>query len=770
MATPRNETVRRGSKSPPGERGQSAARSAAIVIAVVGYLLLFFLAPIPEFKSAERPAGISRGELLANEILLVDEVVLGRRQADGSRAPDGWFGYPPAFALGDRLRVLVPAVIMFSLCGLAGWLLLGVLRVDCGFCALEVIFFSCTGGCSAVSLYTFAVGIAGGLHNRWLFLAPAGAVVLAGAYRLSRQAVAVRDRRPQELPSRADDDKARQQFPQNPAGAALQDETRNMRRWLWWGVPFTLAIVLGGTLTPFEFDVLEYHLQVPKEFYRQGHIGFLPHNVYGNMPLGAEMLSLAAMATLGNWWFGALVGKAMIALAAPLAAVGLLAAGRRFVDTTTGVVAALVYISIPWVARVSSLGLIEGVSALYLWGTVYAVLLWWRGERQDRLPRLLLAGLLAGSAAACKYPNVLFVLVPATVVVAIRSWRTAGDQNSDDAGPIASSRPRLFERLIPTACFLFAASVACGPWYAKNWILTGNPVYPLAYSIFDGRTRTENLDAQWSRAHRPPGYRPGQLLDSVANIAWRSSWLSPLVLPLAILGAMGTYYRRIAVGLAAYALIFLSMWWLFTHRIDRFWVPLDPVLAFLAGMSISRGAAVRWQWPAKALVGGGLSVNLLLILAGGGGDTSYFVSLQRLLNDPARIHYWHRYLNQHVAEDEVVLTIGDATVFDLKMPVLYSTVFDGVLFEELMKGRTAAERRQELAEHNVAYVAVDWTEIARYRSPGNYGFTDYIQPELFEELVREHVLDPPLRCQDPSVKSVGYEVFPVHDASTSGKQ
>ena len=48
----------------------------------------------------------------------------------------------------------------------------------------------------------------------------------------------------------------------------------------------------------------EYHLQAPKEFYESGGVHSLEHNVYGNMPLGTEMLALAAMSTLGNWWRG----------------------------------------------------------------------------------------------------------------------------------------------------------------------------------------------------------------------------------------------------------------------------------------------------------------------------------------------------------------------------------------------------------------------------------------------------------------------------------
>ena len=71
-------------------------------------------------------------------------------------------------------------------------------------------------------------------------------------------------------------------------------------------------LVAGSLLPPWEFDVLEYHLQVPKEWLRSGRIAFLPHNVYGNMPLGAEMHALLAMVSIGGddgWWRGAMVGK-----------------------------------------------------------------------------------------------------------------------------------------------------------------------------------------------------------------------------------------------------------------------------------------------------------------------------------------------------------------------------------------------------------------------------------------------------------------------------
>ncbi len=57
-------------------------------------------------------------------------------------------------------------------------------------------------------------------------------------------------------------------------------------RWLWLAAPFLGALVLSAMMPPFDFDVREYHLQAPKEFYQAGKIGFLPHNVYANMPFG----------------------------------------------------------------------------------------------------------------------------------------------------------------------------------------------------------------------------------------------------------------------------------------------------------------------------------------------------------------------------------------------------------------------------------------------------------------------------------------------------
>ena len=80
---------------------------------------------------------------------------------------------------------------------------------------------------------------------------------------------------------------------------------------------------------------------------------------------------------------------------------------------------------------------------------------------------------------------------------------------------------------------MFAAAVllGCGLWLAKNWTLAGNPVYPLLYGVFGGRTLTPEKSEMWRHVHQPAGLT----LSALAADSWRvligSDWLSRPALP-----------------------------------------------------------------------------------------------------------------------------------------------------------------------------------------------------------------------------------------------
>ena len=190
--------------------------------------------------------------------------------------------------------------------------------------------------------------------------------------------------------------------------------------------------------------------------------------------------------------------------------------------------------------------------------------------------------------------------------------------------------------------------------------------------------------------------------------------------------------------LLAYVGFVIAVWWLCTHRIDRFWIPVLPVLALLAGVGASWSSQRWWRWLLAGLLVVGSGANFLVASMGPGN--AWFVSLARLRDDPDRVEPWHRYFNAHLTRGRL-LTVGDAAVFDLTVPVLYNTCFDDCRFEQMVKGKTPGEVRAALAAAEVSYVYVHWGEIARYRNTG-YGFAEFVQPAVFDRLVAQGVLDP----------------------------
>lgn len=705
------------SRSRAGTAVAGAGAVGAFLAATAIYFVAFYGVELPEL-AAQPGAPWHRFNFL--HLLLVPEVWI-----------EGWFGADGAWQISDRVLILSLALVIWGVAGALGWLVLQRTRIAVRLDALEQFAYSTGVGVSLVSLYTLCVGLAGGLSARWmLFVVPGVLVVLA--------AVVVAWRRGSE-------------------GRSVEHATNAdwpSVRWLWWGLPFVAVIVLGGMLPPIEFDVREYHLESAKEFYLANRITFLPHNVYANMPLGAEMLSLLAMVLTDDWYLGGLVGKTTIALYTPLTALALFAFGRRWFSTGAGVVAALVFISTPWIALVATSGLIEGASTFFWLLAIDAMLRWRKhcaedASADDASRWILLAGFLSGSAVAVKYPAVLFVVVPFAgwIVFAerVRCWR-------------------------PLGLFTLAVIVACGPWFAKNWALAGNPTYPLLYSVFGGATRTAEEDRQWSEAHDPPSFAPGDVVERIGQIALRSTWLSPLVLPLVVAALVWRLRMWPVAPLAIYVAFVFVAWWLFTHRIDRFWLPVLPVAALLAGAGATWSCAPIWRRSMALLLVVGLVANFVVITSGACGDNSYFAPLAELRAEPHRLPPWIAYLNEHRKSGQGVLSVGDAAVFDLEPRVVYNTAFDDNQFERFVRERYE-EKSDEALSHlhaelssEFAFVYVNWGEIARYRSPGNYGYSEFVQPEVFQFLVERKILAPPV----PGFAEARVEIYPVLPSPSDG--
>lgn len=539
---------------------------------------------------------------------------------------------------------------------------------------------------------------------------------------------------------------------------------------------FFFLYLLAGTIPPYEYDMLEYHAEAAREIFETGRITFCPFNVYLNMPLGSEMFYLAGILLTpsgdGNQpdalCLGVTSGKFFLAFVPIFCAFGAALFTEKLSYSQRdhkliSFAAALSVLAIPEIFQVSANGLIDILPGLTVLGAVYTVFL--SLKKTTPPPRqyffLFLSGLFAGFSAACKYTAIPFITLPIAVGTII----------------LFSIR---FQRSVMTVFTLFssAALISGGGWYLKNLLLTGNPFYPLTYSIFGDRTGTWDAakNARWITAHTSHSFHVVDLLADMGRLV-TDNFSSVLLLFMCIFFLhffVKIYLRRenLSVSLLAlYILFFFLLWWFSTHRLSRFLVPILPIAAILvtifwfrgykaAGTRILRGGYIL-LWILIAFYS--LSLNLV-------STPGILVSIRSLSTDPERygtaIMISREFANEKCS-DSTLLLVGEARAFAFRSsPILYNTCWDNSRLSELLPqkdgssrwGWTDEEQRQIIAsfhEKRVKSILVDYNEIHRFTSEGNYGLTDsrFAEPALFESLVHCGILKPISLSEDiPNIK------------------
>jgi hypothetical protein len=705
--------------TPPTSMSTQRSWKTAIILIVIAFLEMAWLGwcltiPLPNYQAHE----ITRGFFLSRALPQVVPGTTFRQSFLGK----GLSELSQVENLPQRIPiVLVAALIAGAAIGI-GDTIIRLLRVRQGTRLAERVALAYGVGTAILGVLAMLAGRMGWL-DPWFIRASLAALAILPVFRFVAQRFG----------------RAAPAGPSIGAGptvsAAWENESHEKRssdRLAWLFVlliaPFVLITLLGSMLPATDFDVLEYHLQGPKEYYQAGRIQFLPHNVYTNMPFDVEMLHLLGMAVMADWWWGALPGQLLVALFGPAAAVLIYATGAR-VSTRAGWLAALVYLSTPWIYRIGVIAYVEGPLLFYHAALVWAGLAGPPTGEKGAGRSWMLLGLLAGGAMGCKYTALISAVIPFGLLAAGDCWRR--------------------RTLRPLLAYALGWGIVMAPWLLRNVADTGDPVYPLGYRIFHGRNWDEARQVQWQNAHGPHPISWKELAVSIVDVAGRSDWQSPLYLALAPLSLLRPGSRRMSWFLWAYAAYIFATWWLLTHRLDRFWLPILPILAILAGL----GADWIRHWGWMALLAVILAISLITNLAyessALAGFNEWTGDIPLLRHDlPARLNRPLASLDQKLPRDSRVLLVGQAAVFHVSCPIVYNTVFNPETIEVLAKGKDLAGLRVALRERGLTHIYVDWKEIERHREPGGYGFTDFVTRGRFAGWVAAGLLDRPVAYGD----------------------
>ncbi|MDO5580962.1 MAG: hypothetical protein Q4G69_07485 [Planctomycetia bacterium] len=688
--------------------------SLALTVLICSVLLLFFF-----FFTPQGWGGVPGARLIFCSILFSPEMILSTL-----------FGNLPVPNEADiRFRVILGKWIAILAAYGTGMMLLRTTRTQYVFTREERLFFALFSG---FTLWIFLLGLGAviGKNGFFMFGSFFGLrlcsfiAMLGGLGELWLEIRSIaRSRKKGRLPGK------------NGFGRFLSGSG------LVFLVLFVLLYTFGSLIPTSEYDMLEYHLQGPREIWESGQLSFSPHNVYLNMPLGTEMLYFWGGLFLGEGYDRILIGKELVAFLAPLTALGLFAFSRHFFRSTgAGLLAALVYLAFIGNYQIFSIGLNDGALGLYLFGSLYAYLLY----RKTKFSVLLLfCALGSGTAIAIKYTGVVFVLLPILLILIVEKGRERLRK--------AINTRRFFREI---AIFLGISVLIGGIWYLKNFEATGNPVYPLCWNFFGDSTGnwTEAINTRWIAAHSSD-LKIGSFCKRLADFLLRDDpeyFASPFTIILIPLfaGSLILWKKKkkeerfLFLFLTVYTILFVVLWGFGTHRLLRFLLPVVPLLVLLF--------VLGYQWifePEKnrkifitffLLIGISLIYSFMVSFA---HQRDYLAPTSAVRNDPERFTDWAVWFNRQKDPGGKLLLIGEAQAFRYQVPLIYSTCWNHSPLMKIVKSGDTSRIKKKFAEDQIKWILVNESELERFRSPGNYGFTDSeIGPDLFRFLEQKGII------------------------------
>ncbi len=511
---------------------------------------------------------------------------------------------------------------------------------------LERLTFSAGLGLALFSLLTLGLGMAGLLYG-WLFWV----LLLGGGLALWREFLDL--------------------------GQALRKAPwpRPMGRWstiLSLFVIATLILTLIMTLLPpTEWDSLVYHLVGPDRYLQAHRLTYDFDNYYLFFPSFVEMLFTAGMALKGD------VVPRLLHFGYLLLTLGALGAFvARFWEGRLGLLAAALFLSIPTAVQIASWSYVDLALTFYSLAALYALLAWLdpEGDRGRPSGWLIVAGVFAGACLSIKYTGGVTLLILGAVLL----WSLVRRR--------VSVRHALLGGLVAGGLALLVAA----PWYIKNAIVAGNPIYPLVW----GGREWNDIATRWLLGI---GQRMSTLdllavpwtltvLGMQGTVAYDATF-SPLflvLLPLLIIvprraRGLGALLMAAAVGYLFWVLSSAAAYGTFVLQ-GRLLLPIFAPLSLLCAYSLD--GLSTWDRPSfslqrvlKIITALTLSLGLLsqALLTISHNPWPYLVGFQSRADYleshiPQQLQQTFSYLNENLDPSDKVLFVWELRSYGLEIP------------------------------------------------------------------------------------------------------
>jgi len=377
----------------------------------------------------------------------------------------------------------------------------------------------------------------------------------------------------------------------------------------------------SSLMPPTQSDGLRYHLAAPKLYLRHGGFYVIPDLAFSNFPFLVEYLYAIPLA------LGSLSGPKLIHCSYFFLTLALIyRLGKTLGGVRAGLFAAAIPATTPFIPIFASWSFIEFGLTCY---TVLGFRLCLEivepapsGEETSRRGWEILLGIAGGFMVSCKYTALITVAFLWLVVAWPRSFQLSAIRST----MMRAARVGLISLLIAS------------PWFLKNAVLFGNPVYPFGRAWFPTPGWSE-FNAVFFSYHA--GLKGN--LNAIKQSPMGEQWLDFLTLPARVTLYPGEAWHRENFGSWPLGVLWLSLapillmrrswsnrylWhllfslllffvWAYTYRDSRFLLPCLSIAAPLYGLAVTELIAQRrnlggWLL-VMALYGVSWSSGLLLL-------------------------------------------------------------------------------------------------------------------------------------------------------------
>jgi hypothetical protein len=360
---------------------------------------------------------------------------------------------------------------------------------------------------------------------------------------------------------------------------------------------FLIPAVLQAAAPPYARDSLVYHLLCPRQYLRAGRLVHIQGNLFSAFPKGHEVLMTLLLSNAGDRAAQGFSVLQQVAAIGNLYSLTYLMAGPWPAALCT-----VGYATVPPVMYFTGCGYVEPALLMTLGGCLSVFVCSTQSGKEInrdgcmRLGPLAFIGFLAGWMPALKYTGLIYLGLIGLILL----W----------------SQRREHPNKVLSLIGVFSLSAAPGLcWMGWNWIVLGNPVYPMAWFLFGGEGWDETRAVAMSQYFDV--YGMGRNLLDYLLLPWRLAFsgrfdttrfdgaIGPFLILAVILAIVSAIllvrHRSKGSTLRGIGFMFIvsAAFFLFGTQQVRFWLPSQMLACALAAPSV--GLIVDWTRKKRAV-------------------------------------------------------------------------------------------------------------------------------------------------------------------------